>query len=131
MRLKLLAFAESDSLNLSEYDLEFRFQSKFPPTRAGKHFSSAIAMIGVNVVIAMVAHTAAKGVNAKLKATAAQRKTVTAQEIQAKLNAQKPKANSSQPNTPTSTLVVSGVLSQEFISSPNHFMPRHSQFRFQ
>jgi hypothetical protein len=33
-------------------------------TRAGKHFSDAVAMIGVNVVIAMVAHTAAKGVNA-------------------------------------------------------------------
>ncbi len=86
-------------------------------TRAGKHFSNAIAMIGVNVVIAMVAHTAAKGVNAKLKASAAQRKAVTAQQIQAKLNAQKPKANSSQPNTPASTLVASGVLTPEFIKA--------------
>jgi hypothetical protein len=86
-------------------------------TRAGRHFSDAVAMIGVNVVIAMVAHTAAKGVNAKLKATAAQRKATTAQQIQAKLNAQKPSGSSSQPNTPASTLVASGVLSQEFIKA--------------
>jgi Domain of unknown function (DUF4157)/A nuclease family of the HNH/ENDO VII superfamily with conserved AHH len=86
-------------------------------TRAGRHFSDAVAMIGVNVVIAMVAHTAAKGVNAKLKATAAQRKATTAQQIQAKLNAQKPNGSSSQPNTPASTLVASGVLSQEFIKA--------------
>jgi hypothetical protein len=86
-------------------------------TRAGKYFSDAIAKIGVNVVIAMVAHTAAKGVNAKLKATAAQRKATTAQEIQAKLNAQKPNGSSSQPNTPASALVASGVLSQEFIKA--------------
>jgi A nuclease family of the HNH/ENDO VII superfamily with conserved AHH len=84
-------------------------------TRAGKHFSDAVAMIGVNIVIAMIAHTAAKGVNAKLKASAAQRKATTAREIQAKLNVQKPNGSSSQPNTPASTLAVSGVLSQEFI----------------
>jgi hypothetical protein len=82
-------------------------------TRAGKHFSDAVAMIGVNVVIAMVAHTAAKGVNAKLKATAAARKVVSAQEIQAKLNTQKPNESSSQPNT----LAVTSVLTPEFIKA--------------
>jgi hypothetical protein len=82
-------------------------------TRSGKHFSDAVAMIGVNVVIAMVAHTAAKGVNAKLKATAAQRKATTAREIQAKLNAQKPNGSSSQLNT----LAVTSVLTPEFIKA--------------
>jgi A nuclease family of the HNH/ENDO VII superfamily with conserved AHH len=95
----------------------FAFNPNFFISRAGKHFSDAVAMLGVNVVIAMVAHTAAKGVNAKLKASAAQRKAVTAREIQAKLNAQKPSANSSQPNTPATTLAVTGVLSQEFIKA--------------
>jgi A nuclease family of the HNH/ENDO VII superfamily with conserved AHH len=95
----------------------FAFSSNFFISRAGKHFSDAVAMIGVTVVIAMIAHTAAKGMNAKMKASAAQRKAVSAQQIQAKLNAQKPSASSNQPNTPASTLVASGVLSQEFIKA--------------
>jgi hypothetical protein len=52
---------------------------------AGYYFSNAVAKIGVTVVIAMIAHTAAKGVNAKLKATAAQRKATTARENPKKL----------------------------------------------
>jgi A nuclease family of the HNH/ENDO VII superfamily with conserved AHH len=84
---------------------------------AGYYFSNAVAKIGVSVVIAMIAHTAAKGMNAKMKASAAQRKAVSAQQIQAKLNAQKPSGSSSQPNTPASALVASGVLSQEFIKA--------------
>jgi hypothetical protein len=38
-------------------------------------------MIGVNVVIAMIAHTTAKGVNAKLKAPTGARKSVTAKHL--------------------------------------------------
>jgi hypothetical protein len=57
------------------------FNPSFFISRAGKYFSDAVAMIGVNVVIAMIAHTTAKGVNAKLKAPTGARKSVTAKHL--------------------------------------------------
>ena len=54
---------------------------------AGAHFADAVAKIGVNAIIALLAHVAAKGVSAKLKANSAARQPVTPKQIQVKVDA--------------------------------------------
>ena len=55
--------------------------------RAGHHFSDAVAKIGVNVVIALIAHSASKGVNARVKSSTTSRNPTSPAAIQTKLDA--------------------------------------------
>ena len=69
--------------------------------RAGHHFSDAVAKIGVNVVIALIAHSVSKGVNARVKSSANSRNPTSPAAIQTKLDAIK--QNSEALNKPVET----------------------------